>query len=245
MERDLFNFGPLKRIPPFFPPSYSHVLLATVLATISSISSAATVTLQFDAIVGPPRQGVSGPLPQSWGTSLQQGEIITGRFTFEPLDAPSDAIETELVEPFDFSIRMQSRTVSTSQYGIEVMDDSYSIDSPIPEDRILVGCAFFGGPKVCTPRTTAPNEQIEWSFAISFSGDHTVLDGPDVSADPMDWQRLAFSMTVTFIDAAQRYYGFTASPRSFQLVPEPGVGGLFILGGLFLLRSRTRQTDIS
>jgi hypothetical protein len=172
---------------------------------------------------------VVGPVPPSWNIGLQQGDIISGTFTFEPFDAPSNSSKTNLVVPFDFSIQIKSRTLTTSQYSIEVYNDSTGVEEPAPEDRIIVGCSFFGGPKVCTPRTVALGDPTEWSFAVSFSGDPTALDGADVPADPIAWQRLIFreSMTVAFVDNSAHYYGFSASPHALRVVPEPGAGVLF------------------
>jgi hypothetical protein len=65
-------------------------LLFGICAGSSSLH-AAPVTLQFEAIVGPPRQGADGAVPPSWNISLQPGDTISGTFTFEPHDAPSGA----------------------------------------------------------------------------------------------------------------------------------------------------------
>jgi hypothetical protein len=194
---------------------------------------AAPVTLHFEAIVGPPRQGVEGTIPPSWSISLQEGDTVSGTFTFEPFDAASSVAKTTLVQPFEFRIQIKTRSLTTSQYEIEVFNDFTSDEAPEPKDNINTGCSFLGGPVVCKPGSTAPGETIEWAFGVAMFGDPTILDGADVPADPLAWRRFTFyDMGVSFFDVnTHRFYGFLATPQEFQLVPEPAAhlaGGLAI-----------------
>jgi hypothetical protein len=188
-----------------------------------SASLAAPVTLRFEATVGPPRQGVDASVPPNWNMSLQQGDSISGTFTFEPFDAASNTPKTTLVQPFDFSFHIKNRTLTTSQYVVEVFNDHTSVDAPNPTDDINIGCSFLGGGTICAPATVSPVDPTEWAFGIALFGDSTVLDGADIPSSPLVWQSFSFyDMDVTFRETfSNRFYGFAATPVSFQLVPEP------------------------
>jgi hypothetical protein len=223
------------------PKVLGFVVLAGALSVSRALLQAAPVTLQFEATVGSPRQGADAPLPPNWNIDLQQGDTITGTFTFEPFDAASNTTKTTLVQPFDFSIHIKNRTLTTSQYGVEVFNNYISDDVPEPVDTILVGCPLLLNQAVCTPGTVSPTDPVEWSFQLALWGDPSVLDGADIPADPIAWQQLIFedSMGVTLIDDdARRFYGFLASPTSFQAVPEPGTFMSALLGTLVIVLAR-------
>src|SRR4051812_35250425 len=89
-----------------------------IFCTSYATLSAAPVTLQFEATVGSPRQGVDGPLPPAWNAALQPGDIISGMFTYEPYDVASDVNKSVLVQPFNFSVAINSHVLTSSQYSI-------------------------------------------------------------------------------------------------------------------------------
>jgi hypothetical protein len=234
LNRQQISFTPLGTQLP-------AILLAVIVSAFGGVLQAAPVTMRFDATVGPPRQGVNGTLPPSWNTSLQQGDTVSGTFKFEPFDAASNSYTTALVQPFDFSIQIKSRTLTTSQYGIEVFNDVMADDVPMPYDSIHFGCSFFGGGVVCAPPTTSADESIEWAFGIAAFGDSMLLDGADIPADPIVWQRFVSdnTMLVTFNDSVEGFaYGFLATIDSMQAVPEPGMCLSFFVGIIFVVSSR-------
>jgi hypothetical protein len=201
------------------------VLLAAVLCVSRAILHAAPITLRFEATVGPPRQGFDGFLPPGWNISLQEGDTISGTFTFEPFDAAPNTSKTMLVQPFDFSFHIRDRTLTTSQYGIAVFNNSMSDEVPEPRDRISLGCSAGVNTPSCIPAIVAAPEPLDWTFLLNLEGDSSVLDGADIPADALVWQQLIFSdsMGLTFIDnSAHRSYGFTATPTIFEAIPEPG-----------------------
>lgn len=198
---------------------------------------AAPVTLRFEATVGQPRQGVVDTVPPSWNISLQQGDTISGTFTFEPFDAPSNTNTTTLAQPFDFSIDIKGRVLTTSQYGVEAFNDAVSDDVPQRRDIINSGCSFAGGPAVCQPSAISPGSPIEWAFAMAMHGNSSVLVGADIPADVTAWQAFDFyDMGVSFMDSnTRRFYGFLATPRSFQEVPEPDSCSYVVVCALFIV----------
>ena len=198
------------------------LLLAVSLST--TLAEAAPVTLQFEATVGPPRQGVLGTVPPDWNMSLQQGDAISGTFTFEPFDAASSVSATTLAQPFEFSLRIKTHTLTTAQYGIEVFNDRISDDAPDPTDIINTGCSFLGGGTECAPATVSPGDPVEWSFGIAMFGGATVLDGADIPSNPLTWQQLVSDNTtlVSFRHPVTGWsYGFLATIDSIHDVPEP------------------------
>lgn len=210
---------------------------------------AAPLTLQLKAIVGPPRQGADAPLPPSWNISLQEGDAISGTFTFEPFDAASNVSKTTQAQPFDFSIQIKDRTLTTSQYGIEVFNDRVLDDAPEPTDVINIGCSFLGGGAECNPATVSAGEPIEWSFGIAMFGESAVLDGADIPADPLTWQELVpdNTMLVSFKHPVTGWsFGFLAAVKSFREVPEPTTCVPIALSIMFIFGSRRvfcRQSD--
>jgi hypothetical protein len=203
-------------------------------------TSAAPVTLQFEATVGPPRQGFDGMVPPSWNVVLSQGDTISGTFEFEPLDVPATIARTALVEPHNFTVQIKSQQISTSQYGIEVDNDIFSDEQGFT-DRILLGCSSNVAGAECMPSTVS-TESLAWSFQLSLSGNSMLLNGADVPADPSVWQQLIFdeSFGVTFLDNnAGRSYGFIASPQSIEAVPEL-YGCAHIIIGISILYCRIR-----
>lgn len=217
------------------------VLVATLAClAAANVLSAAPVSLQFAALVGPPQQGDNGPLPPlppNWNTSLFPGDIISGTFTIEPLDAESNVNHTAEVQPFDFSIHINGRTLNTSQYGIEVYNNQTSDDAPEPADRVYMGCPLLLNQASCVPETVAPDDPIKWSFQLALLADSSALDGADIPTDPLVWQRFKLgSIVVSFNDYdARRFYSFSATPKSFEAVPEPSTLILVLVSTLSAL----------
>jgi hypothetical protein len=230
-------------------PGRAHVKMFRLPTTVLTVVlccfwhaalSAAPLTLQFEATVGPPLQGFDGIVPPSWNVSLNPGDTVIGTFTFEPLNAPTTTAHTVLVEPYDFALQINSRRLTTSQYGIEVYNDIFNDEQGF-RDQIFVGCSAGVAGAVCMPATIS-TEPLTWSFELFLSGNSSVLDGADIPTDPSIWQQLVYfeSFDAIFIDNnAGRSYGFIATPQSFQLVPEP-ISCLYVFVGAPLLGVVTR-----
>lgn len=220
---------------------FAAVVLATLFsfAGPNSCIEAAPVTLQFDAIVGRPRIGFTSAVPPQWNVSLQQGDAVSGTFTFDALDAPSNTSISRVIQPYDFVFHIKSHSLSTSQYGIEVYNDNVGIDDRgiNPSDDIYIGCSPTPS---CAPALVSPSA-LYWSFQMILGSPPSVLDGPDIPSDPSTWQQLTAegSLNVTFIDSiAHKSYGFLATPQTFRAIPEPSCTSLLIFCGMSLLFAR-------
>jgi hypothetical protein len=196
---------------------------------------ATPITLAFDAIVGQLPQGADALVPPRLNVSLKPGDLVTGAFTFEPVDAPSNAFETTVVEPFQFVVNVKSQSLVSSQFGIDASNDVRSSDED-PYDSIILGCTFGGNGTVCAPRAISLIDPTLWTSTISLYGATSVLDGPDIPTNPHTWALLLpGGLDATFFDpATTRYYGFTAAVQSFRAVPEPATITLVLIAGLVL-----------
>jgi hypothetical protein len=219
-------------------------LLTDLMYFPSALLYAAPVALRFEANVGAPRQGAIDEVPPDWNISLQEGDLVSGKFTFEPFDAPSSTAETTLVQLFDFVIQIKSRTLATTQYGIEVFNDRMFEEAPEPFDVIHAGCSFLGGGTECAPSTISPSDDIEWSFGAALFGDATVLDGADLPSNVLFWGDLAVdnTMLVSFKHPVAGWaYGFSAKIESFMAVPELSAHVLFALGTMFVVATHRQR----
>jgi hypothetical protein len=112
---------------------------------------ATPITLAFDAIVGPPRQRFDALVPPDWSISLLPGDKISGTFTFNPIDAPSNVHQTSAVESLPFKIQIKSKSLASSVYSIDVADNSNPIDSNGPYDNIMLACYRAAEPYALRP----------------------------------------------------------------------------------------------
>jgi hypothetical protein len=221
----------------------SAALLVVTTSFLSPSTSRATpIKLAFDAVVGPPRQGVEGFVPPSLGVSLAPGDTVSGSFTFEPVDVASNVNQTTVIEPLRFNIHIGFQTLTSSMYYIGVSDNSHPSDVD-PYDGIEFGCSFPGGTAACAPNQVAPADPTYWASILNLYGSTTVLSGADIPSDPQTWQEFNDNfMVVTFFDPVQsRYFGFQATPQGFRQIPEPNAALLMILGGTCALVARRRS----
>jgi hypothetical protein len=219
----------------------SFLALLTAWCTMAAQLQATPITLAFDAIVGPPRQGTNALLPPDWGVTLVQGDTISGELTFDPLDAPSNVHQTSVVEKFQLTVQIKTRTLTTSQYSIEVDDNSNPIDSNGPFDSILIKCSLPGGGTVCAPSVVQSTEPLQLAAIIALYAGPSVLDGADIPADVDTWQQFTWdnTMLVSLNDQVNfRFYGFLATIQSFRGVPEPSARLELILGAVLLFINR-------
>src|SRR5918998_1705417 len=72
----------------------SAFVLALGCAT-TALLQAAPVTLRFEGTIGPPRDGT---FPIDLPFSFSEGDPISGSFTFEPKDVPSDVERTQILQ---------------------------------------------------------------------------------------------------------------------------------------------------
>jgi hypothetical protein len=213
------------------------VILGCICAANCSVARAAPKTVRFEAIVDRPRQGVSAPVPPSWDFDLQQGDTVSGFFTIESFDAAASAYETYRVEQSNFTLRIKSQTVTTSQFEVYAVNNVWGDDIDTPYDSIQVGCSYAG----CNPAIVPHSDSLRWWARIYAYGNTEILEGPDIPADLDAWQRFDDnSILVSFSNSRTEYYGFLATVR-FIAVPEPAAWLLVSCGLPVLLRWRWRR----
>jgi len=212
-------------------------VLVLMIATCASLSlKAAPVTFAFEAEV----IRVDEKLPADLPFSVETGDILTGRFTFEPVDAEPDILgtppnlvldgpsSTDTVQEFNFSITIDSTVVSTSSYALQARDNSPAIDAPFFTDNISLSCSSVGS-NSCQPGTVPDAENIIWFFRLSIGADGSSLAGADISADPEVWSQFAGQISLTFQDKGiADVLSLSAQINNFTVVPEPSAQCLFL-----------------
>jgi hypothetical protein len=216
------------------------VVLSTLTLITGSRAESAPVTFRFDATVGPPRQSFDGMVPPGWNISLQEGDIISGTYTFEPHDVAPDVSHTTLVQPYDFSIYIKSQMLTTSQYGMDILNNVMTDEVPESRDRISIACSAGANTPSCVPAAISAPELLAWEIVLGFEGSPSILDGADVPADILVWRDFSLhSLLVTLIDnSAHRSYGFLAMPTSIDAIPEPDNCFQLIFVSMLLVLSR-------
>ena len=206
---------------------------------VNGIASSAPATLEFDAVVGPPRAGFGDNigLPFSWA----EGAIISGQFTFDPVDVQASVTRTEAVQPYAIQFTVNGFTFGTSHYLIDVQDDGLTfpdIGPPFELDEIRIGCSLRGASDVCGERLVDGPGSDRFGFAINLGGEANVLEGADIPADAAVWSSFndfGSSIRISFFDSATSgSEGLIASIVRFRLVPEPS-SSLLVLSSLIIL----------
>jgi hypothetical protein len=201
---------------------------------------AAPVTFEFSATVGQLRSGVADTLPPNLGAVLNPGDVITGQMTFEPQDVPGEVRRTTAVELHTFALVIRTHRFETSQYLLNVFDNSVSDDDPTPQDVVTLS-----SPLVETATTTgrlmmSSDLPLALSFAVSLRGPASALQGADVSPDPAAWNQLLMEDSLFVIwsgESGQPSYGFRATITNFSLVPEPATSsGAALFASLLYFR---------
>jgi hypothetical protein len=194
------------------------ISFAVCLCAYCAVSHAAPITLRFEAVVGPPRQGT---FPIQLPFSFAEGDRISGRFTFEPLDVPSEISQTSSNQGFPIRFEIDQVVLQSAHYEIHVEDNLVSDDGPIPRDQILLQCLGSGTP--CVPEPIEQASHVQWSFSWTFSGHGGVLHGADIPGNVETWnQFLPNTILLSFQDRTTgRGTGFQAEVGNVAIVPEP------------------------
>jgi hypothetical protein len=202
------------------------VLLVGVLCVSRAFVQAAPITFRFDATIGPPRQGT---FPIELPFSFAEGDHISGSFTFEPFDAPSDAFQTVNSQNSTFKLQIGSVVLSNFHYSIQADNNLVSDDGPIPEDRLLLQCLGTGNQCLASPIDGA--DHVAWSFGWTLNGGSGILDGPDIPASIETWnQLLPSSILVSFHDnTTGRGTGFQATIDALHVVSEPTTAAILAI----------------
>lgn len=201
-------------------------LLIAFLTGIFCLSAAAAtqavpVTLGFEAVV----ENVNLLPPSNLPFAIEIGDVITGQFSFVPIDTQPNALGlesiTDTVQEFDLSLSFESENVVTSTYQLRVTDNSQAIDGQLVNDIVSLGCTSTG-PNACNPGTLANFEDLIWFFSLPLLADGGVLNGADISGDPAVWNQFAGRLSITIQEQGiADVLRVSALTERFFLIPEP------------------------
>ncbi len=217
----------------------SIAFLISLLSTSHATSQAAPISLMFDAPIYSIVQLNATNLP----FQLQVGDHIHGEFTFEPFEAASDVpMITDTTQPFDARFQVGTQHLETTQYVLQSWNNVPSIDAPeTSKDELYLACSF-GGAASCAPPEISDVSIMQWGFALTLLGDSTILDGADIPADPVTWNRFdSRSISLIFKNEGIDVAIVVADVSLFAVVPEPST--MFLLGAccaLGVLHARRR-----
>lgn len=202
------------------------VLPTAVLLILStgfpySTATAAPVTLQFDAEIVSIPVGNPFDLPFTY----QLGDIIRGKFTFEPGSGTmlgDNAIVAS--QPFGLEFDINGTIVGTAGFKVEVFDNTMFTDSPFPGlvDVINLGCTE----PACNPELIdlPDGEPFRARSRMQLIGNGSVFLAPEIMADPTAWNSLGLGrrLNINFDNVGPGSMGFVADVHEFSAVPEVG-----------------------
>ncbi len=195
-------------------------------------AGATPVTLAFEAEV----IDVDVLAPALLPFSVENGDVLKGQFTFEPLDADPGIgmTSTDIVQEYNFSLMLDTTVLSTSKYTLNVRDNSLAIDAPFFTDHIAIHCV--GGPSCETNTIPGADSSIAWGFLLPLSGEDSILNGADISADPDVWSQFRGIISIgIFNRGGPGVLTIFASIKEFSAVPEPSSFCLVIFASSWAL----------
>jgi len=209
---------------------------------------AAPVTFAFEATV---IQIVDKSGPKDLPFTVESGDVLKGKFTFEPVDAepailgsppgPEFIVEssTNTTQELGFSVMLGDTILATSKYSLRAIDNRQAIsESDIPSFFDIIGPSCH----VCTQGTiSGVDSEVIWGFSMTLSGDESVLSGADIPASPEEWNQFArrrISITFQKQGVVGEMRAF-AQIGQFTLVPEPSSSSLILSVVVSGLAART------
>jgi len=231
-------------------PGVCGLAFAGVLALVMLLANgpalvAAPVTFAFEATVDSISPGASFDS----AIDLEEGDVITGQFTFEP--DPGDGSSSLVVnQPYNFTVNINGVELSTADYGATVRNDA----------RISVDCPDLSCPNVFdllelngnSLSATNGNDAVLANLASKSSGFRlslaanadsslmdenfnpiplvVVLEAAEIQADAGVWNQFSRrSLRVWLGDSQGDTFSLNATVGQFAVVPEPSSGSLVCL----------------
>jgi hypothetical protein len=208
------------------------VVICAASAGLCRAVQAAQTTFVFDATITDVFPGEPFDLPLSY----QVGDVVQGKFTFEPgSGSPIGVDAIAAVQSFPIEFNINGIIVGSSSYRIEVFDDTAFDDSEFPEpiDVTTLGC---NEPSCIPDLLILPEgEPFRVRSRMQLVGNGSILLSPEISADPATWNAFVLErrFNLNFDNEGLGSMGFQATANRFSLVPEPATFRL-VLSGLLL-----------
>lgn len=207
------------------------LVISLSLWTHIGIAEAAPVTFAFDATITEVFPGV----PFNFPLTYQVGDSITGKFTFEPEQAPPNAFKFESLQPYDLKLEISGTVLTSPGYGIRVADEVYFSHAPWNvADVINVGSFLDGDITIPPPVLTLPGS-VPFRFRVTLEliGADNPISDPDITSDPSLWNSFDSERTINVGFSASTpgstgSVAFKAIVGEMLLVPEPS-GALLVI----------------
>ncbi len=215
------------------------LVLAGVGLGIVAGAEAAPVTFGFEATVDSISPGASFDSE----IGLEAGDVITGRFTFEP-NARDGSSPFVVNQPYAFSVDINGVELSTAAYMATSRDDAHLVVDctellcpgfAISDALTLGENGLLGMGDTIQSNLNASSSgfqmQLEEWFGHPFWGGMDVLDAARIPADIGTWNQFSGrSLQVWLEDIQGGAYRFNATVGQFTVVPEPCSGFLICIG---------------
>jgi len=220
---------------------------AVLVFSACATSEAAPVTFAFEAMVDSVSTGASF----NSEIDLEEGDVITGQFTFEPNTgdgSPSLVVD----QPYNFTVNINGVDISTADYEAIVRDDA----------GVIVDCVDLSCPSILdilelegsslsvannTMLMNLDSESSGFRMRLLASADpnifegsfenlvpiplEVVLDAAEIPADVEIWNSFSGrSLQVWLVDDQGGAFSLNATVGQFTVVPEPTSGSLVFLG---------------
>ena len=202
--------------------------LALVLAVVSDSATAAPVTFEFEAEVST----IYDTIPFDSGLDVQNGDTVTGRFTFEP-HMTEDQSFFEVIQPYAASLWVESAQFATpnsiADLTLRARNNSAIADFPPATSIDIIELGSTLGPSY---PGALPNVALDQSFfRMSLWGDDSVFQSANLPAEPSIWNSLQLlrSIDVGIRGKTGGSLSFQARVASFSVVPEPDTAALLLL----------------
>lgn len=197
----------------------SKAMLATVtcvsLVFVAARSSAAPITLQFEATV----TTVATGFPFESGIHFAEGDVISGVFAFEP-NGGTGGMNLNTIQPYTFSLQINGKILAVPNFEIRSSNDTPIEDVPSAStiDSLVLGASGL------SPQSPGINISPNFSgFRITLFGAANTFDSAKIPDDLSVWNSFDVwrDISVSVRDGSGGAIGFQATIGNFQVVPEP------------------------
>lgn len=181
----------------------------------NAVVEAQPVTYKFDAAI----TSVASGVPFDSGITFAVGDMISGRFTFEP-NTGVGGMNLDTVQPYAFVLEVDGTNLFSPTFEIRAVNNGSLDDVPgVSEiDSLVVGAGGLSSMNPAVGINPATS-----GFRMTLFGPATAFGGASIPGDIDVWNSFDIwrDISVTFRNANGGAVGFQATVGSFQLVPEP------------------------
>lgn len=212
-------------------------VIACIECTSGSLVQAAPITFTFEATINSVYVGI----PFNLGIDYQVGDVVAGKFAFDPLEGDGSTA-VRVLQPHDFLLNVNGAVFATPSFEIESVNDALLIAEYSPASVVDILAAGGAGLSAANPADFPNLSLTQSSFLMRLDGPESALPIASVPANASDWNsfNLSRQMIVSFRDGNGGAIGFQATVGDFVVLPEPSslLGSLL---GILILLTHHRQ----